>query len=265
MSENLKILVFVKQVPNTVDVEIDPATGNLKREGLVSAINTYDRNAIEAALQIKEQVGAEVTAISMGPPQVNQTLKFALSMGCDNAILLSSRAFGGADTLATSYTLAKAAEKIGDYDLLFLGQNATDADTAQVGPMLASLLDLPQITFATSLEYEDGYVTCTREDGPNLQKVRAKLPALITCSDKLNTPRYAKPKGIMKANKAEIPVWNENDLDADPERIGLNGSPTIVKNIFAPEREKLDTKYFEGDAEEMAKQLADLLEELHII
>ena len=144
----MKILVFVKQVPDTDDVKLDPKTGNLKREGVQSMINPLDANAIEAAVQLKEKYGGTVAAISMGPPQAEDMLKKALALGCDEAYLLSDRAFGGADTLATAYTLAKAAEKIGDYDLLLFGRHAVDGDTAQTGPATAAYLNVPQITLA---------------------------------------------------------------------------------------------------------------------
>ena len=158
----MKILVFVKQVPDTDDVKLDPKTGNLKREGVQSMINPLDANAIEAAVQLKEKYGGTVAAISMGPPQAEDMLKKALALGCDEAYLLSDRAFGGADTLATAYTLAKAAEKIGDYDLLLFGRHAVDGDTAQTGPATAAYLNVPQITLATSIDVQDGWVICDR-------------------------------------------------------------------------------------------------------
>ena len=174
----MKILVFIKQVPDTDDVKLDPNTGNLQREGVQSILNPLDANSIECAMQLKRKYGATVAAISMGPPQAEAVLKKALALGCDEAYLLSDRAFGGADTLATAYTLAKAAEKIGDYDLLLFGKHATDGDTAQTGPATAAFLGIPQITLATSLNIEDGWVVCDRVLENNCEKVAAKLPAL---------------------------------------------------------------------------------------
>ena len=197
----MKILVFVKQVPDTDDVKLDPKTGNLRREGVQSMINPLDANSIEAAMQLKEKYGATVVAISMGPPQAEDVLKKALALGCDEAYLLSDRAFGGADTLATAYTLAKAAEKIGDYDLLLFGRHAVDGDTAQTGPATAAYLGLPQITLAGSIDVQDGWVVCDRALEDSVQRVRAKLPALVTVCAEINTPRYPTPINIMKALK----------------------------------------------------------------
>ena len=189
----MKILVFVKQVPDTDDVKLDPKTGNLRREGVQSMINPLDANSIEAAMQLKEKYGATVVAISMGPPQAEDVLKKALALGCDEAYLLSDRAFGGADTLATAYTLGKAAEKIGDYDLLLFGRHAVDGDTAQTGPATAAYLGIPQITLAGSIDVQDGWVVCDRALEDSVQRVRAKLPALVTVCAEINTPRYPTP------------------------------------------------------------------------
>ena len=174
----MKILVYVKQVPDTDDVKLDPKTGNIMREGVASKLNPLDANAVEAAIRLKEKYGAQVCAISMGPPQAEDVLKKALALGCDEAYLLSDRAFGGADTLATSYTLAMAARKIGDYDLLLFGRHAVDGDTAQTGPATAAQLGIPQITLASSIDVQDGYVICDRVLETCTQKVRARLPAL---------------------------------------------------------------------------------------
>ena len=189
----MKILVFVKQVPDTDDVKLDPKTGNLKRDGVQTTINPLDANAVETAVQLKEKYGATVCAVTMGPPQAKEVLKKALALGCDEAYLLSDRAFGGADTRATSYTLAKAAEKIGDYDLLLFGRHAIDGDTAQTGPATASFLNIPQITLADSVDIQDGWVVCTRVLESRSERVRAKLPALVTVCKEINTPRYPTP------------------------------------------------------------------------
>ena len=223
----MKILVFVKQVPDTDDVKLDPKTGNIMREGVASKLNPLDANAVEAAIRLKEKYGAQVCAISMGPPQAEDVLKKALALGCDEAYLLSDRAFGGADTLATSYTLAMAARKIGDYDLLLFGRHAVDGDTAQTGPATAAQLGIPQITLASSIDVQDGYVICDRVLETCTQKVRAKLPALVTVTGEINTPRYPKPINIMKALKKP--------------------------------------RYFSGSAEEIAAQLADMLHDEHLI
>lgn len=261
----MKILVFVKQVPDTTDVKLDPKTGNLNREGVQSIMNPLDCNAVEAALQLKEKHGGTVTAISMGPPQAEEVLKKALAMGCDDAVLLSDRAFGGADTLATGYVLAKAAEKIGDYDLLLFGRHASDGETAQTGPIVAAFLGIPQITLAESLEIEEGWAVAARSTEDGTEKVRAKLPTLVTVCGEINEPRYATPINIMKALKKPRQVWGHAELDADPEKCGIPGSPSVTKRLFEPQHEHVDTVLFTGDAEEMAKQLVDMLEAQHLL
>ena len=193
----MKIVVFVKQVPDTDDVALDPKTGNLRREGVKSIMNPMDKNAVECALQIKDKFGATVCAVSMGLPQATAVLKDALAMGADEAYLLSDRPFGGADTLATSYVLAKAVEKIGDVDLLLFGRLATDGDTAQTGPAVAGWLGIPQITLANSLEVEDGWVVCDRKLGNMRQRVKAKMPCAVTVTGDINKPRYATMMNVM--------------------------------------------------------------------
>lgn len=261
----MKILVFVKQVPDTTDVKLDPVTGNLIRDGVESIMNPLDANAVEAALQLKEKYGATVVAVSMGPPQAEDVLKKALAMGCDEAALLSDRAFGGADTLATGYVLAKAAEKIGDYDLLIFGRHASDGETAQTGPVTAAFLGIPQITLAETLDVQDGWVYARRSTEDCTETVRAKLPALVTVCGEINEPRYATPINIMRALKKPRVVWNHEDLDADPAKCGVPGSPSITKRLFEPARGNVDTVIFKGYVPEMAKQFVDMLEAQHLI
>lgn len=262
---DMKILVFVKQVPNSDDVKLDPKTGNLRREGVESIMNPLDAHAIEAALQLKAKHGGTVTAISMGPSQAADVLRKALALGCDEAVLLSDRAFGGADTLATSYTLAMAARKLGDFDLLLFGRNATDGDTAQTGPATAAQLDIPQISFADSINIEDGWVCCTREFDGICERVRAKLPALVTVCREANTPRYPTPIGIMKSARKPITVWDAAELGADTARTGMPGSPSATKKVFEPERVNMDTRFLDGSPEDIAVQLADVLEAEHLL
>ena len=190
----MRILVFVKQIPNTSDVRLDPRTGNLCRDGVASVINPLDLNAIEAAMQLKAAHGGTVAAVTMGPPQAADVLKKAMALGCDESYLLSDRAFGGADTLATSYVLAKAAEKIGGFDLLIFGRHAVDGDTAQTGPATAAFLGVPQVTLVSGISVEDGWARCERELGSIRQTVRVKLPAAVTVCGSINKPRYATPK-----------------------------------------------------------------------
>jgi len=260
----MKILVFVKQVPDTDDVKLDEK-GNLKREGVASIMNPLDANAVEAAIQLKEKYGATVVAISMGPPQAEDVLKKALALGCDEAYLLSDRAFGGADTLATAYVLAKGAEKVGDFDLLLFGRHAVDGDTAQTGPATAAFLDIPQITLATSIDVNDGWVYCDRVLEDSTEKVRAKLPALVTVTGEINKPRYATPINIMKALKKPRAIWNAEDINADKTMTGIPGSPSSTKTVFEPPKRNTDTCYFDGSAEEIAVKFVDMLEKEHII
>ena len=261
----MKILVYVKQVPDTVEAKIDPKTGNLMREGMQSRMNPLDANAVETALRLKEKHGGTVVAITMGPPQANAVLRRALSMGCDEAVLLSDRALGGADTLATGYPLAKAAEKIGGYDILLCGRHATDAETAQTGPIIAAFLGIPQVTLCGDIEVEDGWATCERLLPDCTETVRVKLPALMTVCAEANTPRYASALGIKRAAAKPRYVWNVAELGADPEMCGGKGSPSVNKEIFEPEKPSLDTVYFTGSAAEMAKQIADVLADADLI
>ena len=261
----MKILVFVKQVPDTTDVKLDPKTGNLNREGVQSIMNPLDCNAVEAALRLKEKHGGTVVAISMGPPQADDVLKKALAMGCDESVLLSDRAFGGADTLATGYVLSKAAEKIGDYDLLLFGRHASDGETAQTGPIVAAFLGIPQITLAESLEIEDGWAVAKRSTEDGTETVHAKLPALVTVCGEINEPRYATPINIMRALKKPRQVLDCAGLGADPAKCGSPGSPSVTKHLFEPKHEHVYTVMFTGDADEAAKQFVDMLEAQHLI
>ena len=261
----MKILVFIKQVPDTDDVKLDPKTGNLQREGVQSILNPLDANSIECAMQLKQKYGGTVSVISMGPPQAEAVLKKALALGCDEAYLLSDRAFGGADTLATAYTLAKAAEKIGNYDLLLFGRHATDGDTAQTGPATAAFLGIPQITLATSIDVQDGWVVCDRALENTFEKVAAKLPALVTVCDSINEPNYPTPKNIMKALKKPRQVWNASDLGADTGKTGIAGSPSSTKKVFEPPKSNASTHFFEGSPAEIAVQFVDMLENEHVL
>lgn len=261
----MKIVVFVKQVPDTTDVKLDPKTGNLQRDGVQSIMNEMDAHALETALQIKSKTGGTVAVVSMGPPQAEDVLKKAMAMGADGGYLLSDRAFGGADTLATAYVLSKACEKIGDCDLFIAGKSASDGETAQTGPIIAAYLGVPQISLADSLEVVDGWAVATRRTEKATEKVRAKLPALVTVTENINTPRYPKPLDIMKALKKTRTVWNHEDLGADPAKCGIPGSPSVTKHLFEPKHEAVDTVRFTGDVEEMAKQFVDMLAQQHLI
>jgi len=263
----MKIIVLIKQVPDTNEVKIDPKTGTLIREGVPSIINPEDRNALEAALQLKEQVGGEVTVMTMGPPQAKVALQEARAMGVDECILLSDRAFAGSDTWATSYALGTAIEKIGEYDLVICGRQAIDGDTAQIGPQVAELLDLPQVTYVRELSYDQGRnaITVSRALEDGYERIEVKLPALITVLGELNEPRYPNLWGIVAAcRRTKYPVWTAKDIGADLTRTGLDGSPTQVKRSFAPEP-KGGGLMIEGTPQEQVAALVEQIRKDNVI
>lgn len=232
----MRFIVCIKQVPDTTNVKIDKRTGRLMREGIPSIINPEDKNALEEALKLKEKFGGEVIVISMGPPQADEALREAIAMGADRAILLTDRAFAGADTMATAYSLGSAIKKIGEYDLVLCGRQAIDGDTAQVGPQLAEFLKVPQITYVLEVNIEDNKITAIQELEDKRVKWEANLPALLTVTAEANKPRYPTAYRIMSAYKEkEIEILEKKDLDVDEKRIGMDGSPTSVKRIFSPE------------------------------
>jgi electron transfer flavoprotein beta subunit len=259
----MNILVFIKQVPDTNEVRIDPKTGTLIREGVPSIINPDDKNAIEEALRIKEEVGAKVTVVTMGPPQAEKALREALAMGVDEAVLLTDRAFAGADTWATSLVLAKAAEKLG-YDLIFAGRQAIDGDTAQVGPEIAEHLNLPQVTYVEKVEVLDGEVRVRRALEDGYETLRVKLPCLLTCIKELNNPRYMNIYDIFTCYSKEIKVMGLSDLGLQKEEVGLIGSPTKVKKSFT-KGPKAQGEKFDLPPHEAANIITEKLKGMHLI
>lgn len=261
----MNIVVLIKQVPDTTDVKIDPKTGTLIREGVPSIINPDDKHAIEEALRLKEEFGGKVTVISMGPPQAMDALRESKAMGVDDNILLSDRAFAGADTWATSYTLASAIKKVGDYDLIICGRQAIDGDTAQVGPQVAECLNLPQITYVRKIEIDGKTIRAERTLEDGFEKIETTLPALITVIKDLNKPRYPSVRGIVEAcREAEYPIWTAKEIEADPNKIGLEGSPTQVRRSFAPEPHGAGL-ILEGTTEQMAKDLVAKLKDDNVV
>jgi electron transfer flavoprotein beta subunit len=250
----VNIIICIKQVPDTAEVRINPETNTLIREGVPSIINPYDLHAIEAALKIKEKTGARVTVITMGPPQAEDALREAISMGADDVRLISDRAFAGADTWATSYALYKAIEKLG-YDIILCGKQAIDGDTAQVGPEVAEFLNIPHIAYIRKIEdVSDKSIKVQRLMDEGYDVVESPLPVLLTVVKELNTPRLPSLKGKMAAKKAVITRMDLNAIGAEAENVGLKGSPTQVKNIFAPQS-KADRKMFQGSVEEQVDAL----------
>lgn len=263
----MKIVVCIKQVPDTNEVRINHETGTLIRDGVPSIINPDDKNALEEALRIKDTYkDINVTILTMGPPQAKNALKEALAMGADDAILLTDRAFAGSDTWATATILSAALRKIEDYDIIFCGRQAIDGDTAQVGPEIAEFLDLPQITYVSNLEINENKVIAQRatEDGHFL--IESSTPVVLTAIKELNSPRYMSTWGIFKkASNYEIKEWTIDDIVVDRTQIGLKGSPTNVYKTFVP------TRNFEGEildgktAKEKAQKFLIKMKERHIL
>jgi electron transfer flavoprotein beta subunit len=231
----MNIIVLVKQVPDTSEVKINRETNTLIRDGVPSIINPFDMYAIEEALRLREQHGGKVTAVTMGPPQAAEALKEAVAMGVDDVVLISDRAFAGADTWATSYTLAKGIRKIGNFDLVIAGKQAIDGDTAQVGPETADMLGIPFVAYIRKIEkVENNTMTAERMMDEGYDVVEASLPALITVVKEINQPRLPSLKGKMKAKNLKVATLNAKEIEADENRLGLKGSPTKVVRIFPP-------------------------------
>jgi electron transfer flavoprotein beta subunit len=255
----MKVIVCIKQVPDTTNVRINPETNTLVREGVASIVNPFDVYAIEEALRIREKHGGTVTVITMGPPQAADVLREALSLGADNAYLVSDRAFAGADTLATGYALACAIRHLGGADILLMGRQAIDGDTGQVGPGVAENLGITHVTDIRKIEeIKDGRIVVERLLEEGYARLAARLPVVLTVVKEINIPRLPSLKGKLAAKKAEIPVLKAADIGADVERLGLNGSPTQVMKIFTPAKPS-GGKKFTG---EPSKTVSELLSEL---
>lgn len=254
----MNIVVCIKQVPDTAEVKINPETGTLIREGVPSIINPFDLHAIEAGLFLKEKTGGKVAVLTMGPPQAEAALREAIAMGADEGVLLSDRAFAGSDTWATSFTLSKAISKLGA-DIIICGKQAIDGDTAQVGPETAEFLNIPHISYVRKIEdVADTSIRVHRIMDEGYDIVESALPVLLTVVRELNEPRLPSLKGKMAAKKAVIQKWGQADIVADENDVGLKGSPTQVKNVFAPEA-RSDRKILQGTPEE---QVDALMQEL---
>lgn len=260
----MKIVVCIKQVPDTNEVRLDPKTGTLIREGVPSIINPDDKSGLEAALRLKDSHGAEVTVITMGPPQADLALREALAMGADRAILLTDRAFAGADTWATSSALAGALRHI-PFDMIIAGRQAIDGDTAQVGPQIAEHLALPSVSYVEALEPVEGGIIVKRAFEDGYQRIKVKFPCLITALKELSEPRYMRVAGIYDAFRArEVEIWNVGNITVDPTNLGLKGSPTKVKKSFT-KGAKAAGKVFNGDAKEAAQVIVDKLKERFVL
>ncbi len=291
MVHELQIVVCIKQVPDTSEVKIDRETNTLIREGVPSIINPFDLNAIEEGLLLRERYGGSVTVLSMGPPQVEKALREALSLGVDQAVLLCDRAFAGADTLATSYTLAAGIRKIGAFDLILCGKQAIDGDTAQVGPEIAEWLDIPHLTYVRSIdqisltgcrvpellkqeprrsaakghpEHPAASIAVSRLVEGGCEQASASLPALLTVVRELNEPRLPSYRASLRARTQPVTTWGAGDLDLEAERIGIPGSPTRVARVFVPEYDR-QGQVLAGSPEQQASALAAALRSANVI
>lgn len=255
----MRIVVPIKQVPETSAVKMDEATGTMIRDGVEAIINPLDLYAIEIAIQLRETYGGEVAAISMGPPKAALAVREAIAMGCDSAVLISDRAFAGSDTWATSYVLSAAIRQLategGNVDLIICGERATDGDTGQVGPGIASFLSLPVASYISKVdEVADGFCKVHRlvEDGYEVLQVQ--LPAVLTVVKEIADPRLPTLRGKQKAKKMDLSVWGAKNLTIEHDKLGLNGSPTRVVKIFRPTVARNCEKLFALD--EQATQTA---------
>lgn len=261
----MNTVVCIKQVPATTQVKIDPLTNNLVREGVKGVLNPFDAYALEEGVRLKERYGGRVTALSMGPPQAEEVLREAISLGADHAVLLSDREFAGADTLATAYTLSLAIRKINDFDLVVCGRQTVDGDTGQVGPELAEILGVPFLAYVSKVEDATGkLMRVQRMVDEGHEVFELELPAVITVTKEINVPRLPSLRGMARSRSAQIPVWTAQDIGADKTATGLAGSATVVVKVFSPERVRRG-EVFHGSTEEQTDSLIGALKAARII
>jgi electron transfer flavoprotein beta subunit len=261
----MNIIICLKQVPGTTEVKINSQNHTLIRQGIKNVINPFDTYALEEGVRLKEKHGGKATAISMGPPQAMDMLREAISLGADDAVLLSDAAFAGADTWATAYTLAGAIRKLGQFDIIICGRQSTDGDTAQVGPELAEMLGVPFVAYVGQVEeILHGEIRVRRliEEGHEI--IQSPLPLAITVTKEINVPRLPSLRGIARAKSARIPTWTAQDVGLDPQKVGLNGSFTRVVDIFFPKREK-KAEMLPGEPEVQAACLIGKLKDGRLI
>jgi electron transfer flavoprotein beta subunit len=261
----MNIVVCLKQVPGTTQVKIDPQTNTLVRQGIKSILNPFDAYALEEGVRVRERYGGKVTVVSMGPPQADEMLREAISVGADQAILVSDREFAGSDTLATSYTLAQAIRRIKDYDLIICGRQTLDGDTGQVGPELAQVLGLPFIAYVSKVEEVAGVtLRVQRLVDEGHEVIETGLPAVITVTKEINGPRLPSLRGMSKAKTAQIGVWTAADIEANKESIGRAGSATVVVKTFVPERVRTG-QVLKGTVEEQVQSLINNLKRARVV
>ncbi|MBE6336091.1 MAG: electron transfer flavoprotein subunit beta/FixA family protein [Lentimicrobiaceae bacterium] len=260
----MNIVVCIKQVPDTTEIKIDPVKGTLIRDGVPSIMNPDDKGGLELALRMKDNYGANVTVITMGPPQAELILREALAMGADRAILLTDRKFAGADTLATSYALAGAMKTM-DYDLIIAGRQAIDGDTAQVGPEMAEHLDIPQVSYVINAErLENGNLLVKKENEESIQTFEVEGKCLLTVLASAFDARYMTVAGIVDAYDKEVEIWSADKIEVDETKLGLKGSPTKVFQSF-PKAMKAPGEVHEVSEEEAVELIVNKLKEKHII
>ncbi|MDR2089416.1 MAG: electron transfer flavoprotein subunit beta/FixA family protein [Clostridiales Family XIII bacterium] len=262
----MKIVVCIKQVPDTNEVKLDPVTNTLIREGVPSIINHDDKSGIEAALRLRDEAGGTVTVLCMGPPQADTALREALAMGCDEAILISGREFGGSDTWATAAIISAALKKIG-YDVVITGRQAIDGDTAQVGPQIAETIGVPQVSYVEELRAEGEKLVVRRQFEDRRHIIEVKPPCLLTALSELAAPRYMHVGGIVDAYQKDIRILGFDDLkdDLNPDFIGLKGSPTNVVKSFTKQAKGAGTILADVGADEAVAAIIRKMEEKHII
>lgn len=260
----MRIIVLIKQVPDTTEVRIDPVTKTLVREGVPSIINPFDENAIEEGIRMVEKHGGTCIVLTMGPPQAEEALRRALAMGADEAVHVCGREFAGADTFATSYTLARAIRKIGEFDLILCGKQTFEGDTGQVGPGVAEQLGIPQATYAIEIQVEGRQLRARRVLEDRYETLEMRLPALVSVVKQINEPRHPRLKNVLAAKRKPITVWGVDDLDVERDKIGLAGSPTSVVRVFAPERHHKG-EILEGDTPVVVDKLVQKLKELEVV
>lgn len=261
----MNIVVCIKQVPGTTQVKINPDTGTLIRDGVEAVVNPFDEYAIEEALQIRERIGGTVKVITMGPPQAAEVLRSAIAMGADEGFLISDRAFAGSDTWATSYTLSRGIKSLGEVNLIICGKQAIDGDTAQVGPGVAEMLDIPFVAWVRKVEdINEKVIRVERlmEDGYDI--VEMPLPGVITVVKEINTPRMASLKGKMKARKTEFTILNTSNVAVSENRIGMKGSPTQVLRSFVPVRKSGGEK-ISGEVPQLVGKIKNTILDLGVV
>jgi electron transfer flavoprotein beta subunit len=261
----MNIVVCIKQVPDTANVKIDPNTHTLIREGIDLTINPFDLNAIEEALRLREKFDGRVTVISMGPTQTERALRDAYALGVDRCVLLTDHLFAGADTLSTAYTLSCGIRKLSDWDLILCGKQAIDGDTAQVGPQLSEILNIPVLCWVRKLEYlGNRKIRVEQETETGCCIVETSLPCLLTVTKEINEPRLASLRGVLQAKRKEVEKWGLSDLEIDPGRVGLTGSCTQVIRVFTPSP-KEKGEILEGDPKGVSQELVKRLKDAGVV